>query len=58
MGVIYMREELKVGDIIIYYGGALEFGRKQIIFKINDVHSWLELSVNFYRYSLIDPCFF
>lgn len=31
-----MREELKVGDIIIYYGGALEYGRKQIILKIND----------------------
>ena len=31
-----MREELKVGDIIIYYGGVLEYGRKQIILKIND----------------------
>ena len=33
-----MREEFKVGDIIIYYGGALEYGRKQIILKIDDVN--------------------
>jgi hypothetical protein len=37
MGVIYMREELKVGDIIIYYGGViLDYGKKQIILNIND----------------------
>ena len=32
-----MREELKVGDIIIYYGGViLDYGKKQIILKVSD----------------------